>query len=129
MASGRRCEGFRRFPQPPEGRTMLHVLLVFVQGAAAPAATAAPASPPLACAGSEHRQFDFWIGEWSVTPTGKTKLVGSSLIEKLYGGCAVRENWMPLSGSAGGSLNSFYDGQWPQTWVDSSNSRVEFTGG
>ena len=96
---------------------------------AAQAQPASPPAPPPACAAPEHRQFDFWVGEWSVTQTGKTNVVGSSLIEKLYGGCAVRENWMPLSGSAGGSLNNFYEGQWRQTWVDSSNSRVEFTGG
>src|SRR5918999_4610241 len=84
-----------------------------------------PSPPPPACAGAEHRQFDFWVGEWSVTKTGDSKVIGSSRIEKLYGDCAVRENWMPLSGSAGGSLNSYYEGQWRQTWVDSSNSRVE----
>ena len=90
---------------------------------------APPPPPPPACTAPEHSQFDFWVGEWNVTQTGKTKVVGRSLIEKLYAGCAVRENWMPLSGSAGGSLNNYYEGKWRQTWLDSSNSRVEFTGG
>ena len=85
--------------------------------------------PPPACTAAEHRQFDFWVGEWSVTPTGKPNVIASSRIEKLYGGCAVRENWMPLKGSEGGSLNSFTGGRWHQTWVDASNSRVEFVGG
>ena len=85
--------------------------------------------PPPACTAAEHRQFDFWVGEWSVTPTGKEQPVASSLIEKLYGGCAIRENWMPLKGAGGGSLNNYVDGRWRQTWVDSSNSRVEFEGG
>ncbi len=88
-----------------------------------------PPSPPPACEGPEHRQFDFWVGEWTVTQTGKTDIVASSLIEKLYGGCAVRENWMPLKGSPGGSLNNYYDGRWRQTWVDGANSRVDFVGG
>jgi hypothetical protein len=88
------------------------------------------ASPPLpACAGPEHRQFDFWVGEWSVTPTSKDQVVASSLVEKLYGDCAVRENWMPLKGSPGGSLNNYFEGRWRQTWVDASNSRVDFVGG
>ncbi len=86
-------------------------------------------SPPPACTAPEHRQFDFWVGEWAVTPTGKPKVVASSVIENLYNGCAIRENWTPLKGSAGGSLNSFVDGRWRQTWVDGSNSRVEFVGG
>ena len=79
-------------------------------------AAAAPPVPP-ACQGPEHAQFDFWVGEWSVTTTGSDQPVATSRIEKLYGGCAVRENWSPLSGSAGGSLNSFYEGKWRQTWV------------
>jgi hypothetical protein len=87
------------------------------------------ASPQPACTGPEHRQFDFWVGEWSVTQTGKDQVVASSLVEKIYGECVVRENWMPLKGSAGGSLNNYYEGRWRQTWVDASNSRVDFVGG
>ena len=93
------------------------------------AQAASPPPPPPACTGPEHRQFDFWVGEWTVTPTGKTSTVASSLIEKLYGGCAIRENWMPLKGTPGGSLNNYYDGRWRQTWVDGANSRVDFAGG
>lgn len=102
---------------------MAAILALLLQAAATP-----PAAPP-ACDATEHRQFDFWVGEWTVTPTGKTNVVASSLIEKLYGGCAIRENWMPLKGSAGGSLNNYVDGRWRQTWVDASNSRVDFVGG
>jgi hypothetical protein len=105
---------------------MLYLLLLLAQAAAVP-----PTTPPPACTGPEHRQFDFWVGEWQVTQTGKRDVVATSLIEKLYGGCAVRENWMPIKGTVGGSLNNYVreDGRWHQTWVDSSNSRVEFSGG
>lgn len=94
------------------------------------------APPPAAAAGChsrESRQFDFWVGRWSVakasapgTPTA------SSLIEKLYAGCAIRENWMPLTGGGdGGSLNSYdeTDRKWKQTWIDASGARAEFVGG
>jgi hypothetical protein len=93
-----------------------------------PAATPA-AQPP--CAGADYHQFDFWIGRWDVYPNGKDRLVAHSLIESLYGGCAIRENWMPLSNPGGGSLSSFVpeDGGWRQTWVDSSGARVDFKGG
>jgi len=101
---------------------MLMILAVALQAATPPA-------QPSACAGPDHGQFDFWVGEWDVTRTGSDQLVAHSRIEKLYGGCAVRENWMPLKGTGGGSLSSYYEGRWRQTWVDSSNSRVEFTGG
>ena len=103
---------------------MIAVLIALAQAAAPP-----PPPPPPACTASEHRQFDFWVGQWTVTPTGKDKVVASSVIEKLYGGCAIRENWMPLTGTAGGSLNNYYEGRWRQTWVDAANSRVDFTGG
>lgn len=91
----------------------------------------ATSPPPPACTGPEHRQFDFWVGWWDVFPTGKDKLVAHSLIEKLYAGCTVRENWMPLNKSEGGSLNMYdpADKRWHQTWQDSQNSRVTFTGG
>lgn len=95
------------------------------------AQTAAPGPPPPACAGPEHRQFDFWVGRWDVYRTGDTKLRAHSLIETLYGGCVIRENWMPLQGTGGGSLNHYdpNDGRWHQTWMDSTNSRVLFEGG
>jgi hypothetical protein len=106
-----------------------HLLVALVQAPGQPAPT--PSPPPPACTAAEHRQFDFWVGEWLVYPTGTDKPVGRSLIEKLYNGCAIRENWMPFKGGSGGSLNNFVSesGQWRQTWLDSNNARVEFSGG
>src|SRR4029078_8672821 len=82
------------------------------------------------CKLPEHRQFDFWVGRWDVYPTGKDKLVAHSLIENLYGGCVIAENWMPLKGTEGGSLNTYApeDRQWPQVWMDAANGRVGFDG-
>ena len=50
------------------------------------------------CAEAQRGQFDFWVGRWDVYPTGKDKLVARSLIEKLYGGCAIRENFQMAGG-------------------------------
>src|SRR5687767_13009083 len=110
------------------------VLLAAASAASAqtpPATAPAAPPPPPACTGPEHRQFDFWVGYWDVYPTGKPNLVAHSLIERLYAGCAIRENWMPLKGAGGGSLNNYLtdDKRWHQTWVDSSNARVDFIGG
>lgn len=94
-------------------------------------ATPALAQTPLApCQETERRQFDFWVGDWDVYNTGQDVLVARSTIEKLYGGCAVRENWKPLKGAGGGSLNAFVPGDrtWRQTWADSSGSWAEFKG-
>lgn len=82
------------------------------------------------CKSPQHRQFDFWVGKWDVYPTGKDKQVARSLIENLYDGCVIRENWMPFSGTPGGSLNTYDpdDGKWHQVWMDASNARVSFDG-
>ena len=97
-----------------------------------PAAAQEAQSPrPPACATPEHRQFDFWVGEWDVYRTSGGPQVARSRIERLYEGCAIRENWMPLQGGPGGSLNSWLPdrGKWVQTWADSSNSYAVFEGG
>lgn len=108
------------------------MIALFTQ-AAAPATSAAqaPPSPPPACNGPEHRQFDFWVGRWTVYPAGKQEPVANSLIERLFDGCVIRETWKPLKGGGGGSLNHFdaAEGRWHQTWMDSRNSRIIFHGG
>jgi len=86
---------------------------------------------PSACGDPEYRQFDFWVGMWAVTPAGGDKPVAVSRIERLYGGCAIRENWMPFGQPGGGSLSSYVKAEhaWRQTWVDGSGARAEFKGG
>lgn len=93
--------------------------------------TASSPPPAPACSGPEHRQFDFWVGQWNVYRTGTEALVAHSLIEKLYDGCAIRENWMPLKGQAGGSVNTYVtdEQRWHQTWVSGANDLVGFQGG
>jgi hypothetical protein len=103
------------------------------QATTAPATANAP--PPAAtpgCTSAESRQLDFWVGHWSVSPKAAPhRKAATSLIEKLYSGCAIRENWMPLQGGAGGSFSSYLPDRkaWQQLWVDSSGSWVTFTGG
>jgi hypothetical protein len=84
------------------------------------------------CLAAEHHQFDFWVGRWEVFAEDKPeRKVADSLIEAVYDGCAVRENWMPLKGGGGGSLSA-YDreiGRWRQAWIDSTGSWAEFQGG
>src|SRR5688572_28172507 len=94
-------------------------------------AAAAQAAPPTTCDTPEHAALDFWVGDWDVYPNGRDNLVAHSRIEKLYGGCAIRESWMPLRGSAGGSLCGFdpATGRWHQTWIGSSPGVVHFEGG
>ncbi len=91
-----------------------------------------PASLPANCTAAEYRQFDFWIGEWSVFNTARPdEMLGGSTIEPVYNGCGIRENWQPFTMLSGGSLNSYdqRDRVWKQSWIDSSGARVEFAGG
>jgi hypothetical protein len=90
------------------------------------------AAPPPACESPEHRQFDFWVGSWDVYRTDTDQLVAHSLIEKLYGGCAVRENWIPINGfGAGGSLNSYRpeEKRWRQVYTGAGNGWADYAGG
>ncbi|WP_129794116.1 hypothetical protein [Sphingosinicella sp. CPCC 101087] len=99
------------------------------QPPAAPARAPVPAPP--VCTTPEHRQLDFWVGRWDVFPTGTDRLVARSLIERLYGGCVIREHWMPLDGAGGGSLNSWVpaEGRWRQIWTDGRNGWRDYAGG
>ncbi len=94
------------------------------------AASQAAAQSALGCKLPEHRQFDFWVGTWDVSPTGQDRVVARSVVENIYGGCVIRENWMPASGTPGGSLNTYdpADNRWHQEWMDASNARVSFVG-
>src|ERR1700747_1809523 len=57
----------------------------------------APLPRPPSCATSEHRQFDFWQGDWDVRDPGD-KIVGRNRIVAIQGGCALQENWTGASG-------------------------------
>jgi hypothetical protein len=97
--------------------------------AQATAAQTPPPPPP--CEGENYAALDFWVGDWDVYPNGRDNLVAHSKIEKLYSGCAIRENWMPLRGAGGGSLTGYDPGTklWHQTWIGSAPGVVQFDGG
>lgn len=101
---------------------LLSLVLFAVRGHAAPAA-AAPA-----CAGPEHRQFDFWIGEWDVvTPEGKP--AGVSSVTRELDGCVIHEHWQGAGAGAGFDGQSFnlYEESsktWRQSWVDNTGQRL-----
>lgn len=87
-------------------------------------------SAAVACEQVEHRQFDFWLGDWTVrTPDGK--LAGVNSIAREYGGCVLHERYSTQRGYSGESLN-IYDATrkiWHQTWVDTSGTLLLLEGG
>lgn len=90
------------------------------------AATTANATP---CEHTdENRQFDFWIGEWTVETTSGQQ-AGASKVERILNGCALLENWS--GGGDGKSLNIYNASKklWQQFWVDSGGDVHEYSGG
>lgn len=71
-----------------------------------------------ACSATEHRQFDFWAGEWEVRNPSE-QVVGHNKIERVANGCALIEHWRGVKGPSGVSLNWYEPrtGEWNQTWV------------
>ncbi len=102
------------------------LLVTLIMTAQSTMAAERPAGAP--CAAAVHHEFDFWVGDWSVTEHGKP--AGSNRIERLLEGCALLENWTGAGGARGHSLN-FYDAErhlWQQTWIDSSGSALNLEG-
>lgn len=99
-------------------------------------------TPVAACASPEHRQLDFWVGDWDVKVRARAapaseewgESTGRQKIESILGGCAISESFSaegPKTPWAGRSYSSWQpaQGKWRQTWVDDSGSFLLFTGG
>ena len=111
---------------PRSGRFFPLLALTFVLSTLA---TPARAQGPQGCVAPEYRQFDFWIGEWTVaTPEGKA--AGTSRIERILGGCVLQEHWSSSNGGDGTSLNMWNaaDGRWHQVWMDAGGNMLELAG-
>lgn len=81
------------------------------------------------CSAPENRQFDFWLGHWTVTANGQ--VAGESHIEAILDACAVMESWTGASGNRGKSLNVYNRALavWEQFWIDSAGDRLLLRGG
>jgi hypothetical protein len=98
-------------------------------GAIAEDAKTAPSVLTPTCDSVEYRQFDFWIGRWSVIEGEQP--AGQNTIEPDLKRCALFESWMSVDGSRGRSIN-FYDRnrhRWHQTWIDDRGGALELDGG
>jgi tetratricopeptide (TPR) repeat protein len=81
---------------------------------------------------AENRQFDFWLGEWTVTTTQGGIPAGDSKIELILEDCVVQENWKSQNGPySGNSYNIYNQAQkrWEQYWVDNVGGNIFFYGG
>lgn len=85
---------------------------------------------PAGCTSAETRQFDFWLGEWDVSPGDSTVLIAESTITLHDQGCVIIEHWRPFRAAHGHSINVYdsEEGRWRQTWADASGTRTEYSG-
>ena len=85
---------------------------------------------PAGCTALENRQFDFWLGEWDVSPTGQTVVLAESTISLRAQGCVLVEDWRPLAGAHGYSVNMYdsTDQKWHQEYGDASGRRTPYAG-
>jgi hypothetical protein len=107
----------------------LSILPVLASWALVSATALAQPAAPVPCASAEHRQFDFWIGEWEVRgPAGR--LAGTNRISRAYGGCVLIEQYDTARGYSGSSFNIYDAGRrkWHQTWVDTSGMLLKLDG-
>ena len=88
-----------------------------------------------ACAATQQKQFDFWVGEWELTwpaeKAGKTAQGRNSIVRTLDG-CVVQENFsggeaMHLRGISVSTFDT-KTGKWRQTWVDNEGGYLDFVG-
>lgn len=89
------------------------------------------------CASPEFRQFDFWVGEWSLTwpasAVSDSKAgQGSNRIERALDDCVIIEHFTGAPGiNLRGMSVSTYNKRarrWQQTWVDNSGGYLDFIG-
>lgn len=76
---------------------------------------------PPGCREPVYELLNFWLGHWNVHLSGgdESQIVGTNLIEKSAGGCAVFEHWRDAGGGTGESIFYYHptDRVWKQVWV------------
>ena len=83
--------------------------------------------------GIEAHQFDFWIGDWVVTPWGAPASVppiGHNTITAQLEHCLLLEEWTPSNSSKGKSFN-FWDTNrraWRQVWIAGDGQSLDYEG-
>jgi len=82
------------------------------------------------CATAEHRQFDFWIGDWDAFDYGTTNKVARTRVDRTLNGCVLREIYEDPTGLKGESF-TIYDAArktWHQSWVTNRGQLLTIEG-
>lgn len=83
------------------------------------------------CQSLDHRAFDFWLGDWTVTSPSRQGWQARSSITLGNEGCSIQEAYSTRDGYAGTSTNFFDTSkkQWHQTWIDNQGNPLYLEGG
>lgn len=82
------------------------------------------------CCTEKHAEFDFWIGNWSVTNPDGTD-AGTNIIKKIQANCVLQEKWTSATPGYTGTSNNFYNvrtKQWEQIWIDNQGGSLHLKG-
>jgi hypothetical protein len=81
------------------------------------------------CAFSDvYRDFDFWLGEWTVH--ANNRVAGENSIQLILDKCVIFENWTGANGYSGKSFNIYNAStkKWQQLWVDNAGGVLQLEG-
>jgi len=97
-----------------------------------------PTAAPASCDQPQHRQLDFWLGDWQVYDGTTRQLVAYDRVEKSYEGCVVEERLSFLTDMyrrpgvqarlAGLAINRFDGESWLQMWADNQWGAIVLRG-
>lgn len=101
-------------PVPPLKMIAVSILLALSISRAFP-----QTAGPLSCTLPEYRQFDFWIGDWDVFEPDSSTSTAHVRVDRILGGCVLREHYEDNTGTVGESFTTYDIGRklWHQTWV------------
>jgi hypothetical protein len=113
-------------------KALISIVATVVVASAQSAAAATSAAPAAACQSPEHRQLDFWVGDWDVYDVPASGKPGAHVtITSLLDKCVIHELYEGDSGLRGESF-SIYDARrkvWHQTWVSNRGELLIIEGG
>jgi hypothetical protein len=98
--------------------------------AACPNAQVMASSPVAPCSAPIYHQFDFWLGDWTVT-NAKNKVIGVDSVTRRLGGCVIYERYVDAGDkSVGIGLSGVQIGNatWHQTFMDDEGTVVTLDG-
>ncbi len=84
------------------------------------------------CSSTDHRQLDFWLGDWDAFEWGELNhVIARTHVDLIAAGCAIHELYEQYDGLIGDSILSFDSARkaWQQTWVSNFGSLMVISGG